>query len=165
MAERHGAPVRPDWVLVEQVVSSAVGTRAVWIGARDVRVRGRDLVVKMPPSPTSLAEAKARFAQTIESGNHPVVGIIGGTLGRAFVFLHAPAPRTLAAKPASRGVAVKVWPVKTRSHAWGHRKVCGACQAPQSFRICFPHWAFSPEKHESRWASGAVEQGDEADER
>ena len=50
----------------------------------------RSVVARMPPAPAGILEALSRYAQARRLGISPIVGVLGGTTGRAFVFMPKP---------------------------------------------------------------------------
>jgi hypothetical protein len=109
---------------VEALLASKGMPRPSWLAVADVRVRDGDVVVRMPPSLAGAAEAQTRYALAQQMGIVPVVGVLGGTVGRSFVFIHVPdvagAGRVLTS---SAEVDLRVWPVNARAHAWRQRTV------------------------------------------
>jgi hypothetical protein len=109
---------------VEALLASRGLPTPSWVAVADVRIRDGDVVVRMPPSLEGAAEAQSRYSLAQQMGIVPVVGVLGGTLGRSFVFVHVPdatgAGRVTTSPPK---VEVRVWPVVARAHAWRQRTV------------------------------------------
>jgi hypothetical protein len=108
----------PDWVDVETFVASRLHG-LMWMSDADVKVRGKDLVVRVPASAVGVKQAQERLALVRGLGLGPVVGALGGTLGLSFVFMHAPEGSRVEAE----GVTLKHWPVVARPNAWRQRTI------------------------------------------